>query len=435
MKSSMRTTVWHFAACQMLVWFSAQAWNVPLEEFLTVQDCSSVVLGQTTGSCTQQACNSLELGGAVLANWDIPLTTGQCGMYVPYQPFIPDYCNVPYAEFVDLPDDCCFLCRGDAGCVYWQHVRVQDSCWCGLCFLYTEGANPSCSLNDLGLIYGIQFPSRVGGICNPNLQDDPHLVGARGTKYDFNGVPDASFCLVTDRNLHVNMKLAGYLDHRYTNNVTGMIDNDEGKGIRTWVRELGFIWRMNGTDHTLRLAARTGKMQERGNGFMEAIEIDHRIMPKMQVDDLVRADGGLKIKFAALERKGMFDVDFFKVKVRGIFEAEIRLRVAHPALQLEDDAFAHINIHFTHLEDSEDIHGVLGQTYRRDHAKRAVYYKQLLIELRKPLVVDGESGKGFLDGTALDYLASGVLAPDCKYTAYNGGKLPGYEAKDDTWDL
>ncbi|CAI5961552.1 unnamed protein product [Closterium sp. NIES-64] len=55
-------------------------------------------------------------------------------------------------------------------------------------------------------------PTYIGGICNPlaNTNGDPHFRGADGTRFDFNGLLDRSFCLLSDRRIHINMGIKGY---------------------------------------------------------------------------------------------------------------------------------------------------------------------------------------------------------------------------------
>ena len=76
-------------------------------------------------------------------------------------------------------------------------------------------------------------PSRLGGACNPgaNVVDDPHFTGALGTRFDFNGHPGGSFCLHTDRQLHINAVLGGYEGDPLA---TGF-DNST-KTTRTWIQ-------------------------------------------------------------------------------------------------------------------------------------------------------------------------------------------------------
>ncbi|CAI5522030.1 unnamed protein product [Closterium sp. Naga37s-1] len=56
------------------------------------------------------------------------------------------------------------------------------------------------------------LPTFFDGECNPlaNTNDDPHFRGADGTQYDFNGLLDRSFCLLSDRRIHINMGIKGY---------------------------------------------------------------------------------------------------------------------------------------------------------------------------------------------------------------------------------
>ncbi|CAI5534026.1 unnamed protein product [Closterium sp. Naga37s-1] len=56
------------------------------------------------------------------------------------------------------------------------------------------------------------LPTFFGGECNPlaNTNDDPHFRGADGTQYDFNGLLGHSFCLLSDRRIHINMGIKGY---------------------------------------------------------------------------------------------------------------------------------------------------------------------------------------------------------------------------------
>ncbi|CAI5532665.1 unnamed protein product [Closterium sp. Naga37s-1] len=275
-------------------------------------------------------------------------------------------------------------------------------------------ANPASCCNTLILPVNLQV--RIGGECNPSVKilNDPHLVGAHGTHFDFNGRPDKAFCLLTDRDLHVNMLLRGYYDERI-DNAALVVD---GKAVHTWIKELGIVWTAQGADHKVRLAARGGKQQERGDGFMKSIEIDGEEIPRMKVGDTVTSDGGLTVHFRGLEKEGPFDVDYYMLTIDGLISLDLRLRVAHPKLQTPTDAEAHINVGIAELEHTEEIHGVLGQTYRADHTQRAADFQRLIASLHRPISADGVEGKGFLDGTPRSYEASDVLAVDCAYTAY-----------------
>ncbi|CAI7876216.1 unnamed protein product [Closterium sp. NIES-54] len=167
---------------------------------------------------------------------------------------------------------------------------------------------------------------RVGRRCAYG-ENDPHFLGAHGTRFDFNGLPRRSFCLYTDRRVHVNMAMRGYLDHRP-------------------------------------LAPSAGN-----RGTMAAA------------------------RFVAVS-------------------------------QTPEDAQVHINLMFVDSNPSSEVHGVMGQTYRSGREQRTMEYSKLAALLHHPVSVDGEEGKGFLDGEVGDYETSAVTATDCRFTAFNGGQLP-----------
>ncbi|CAI7873548.1 unnamed protein product, partial [Closterium sp. NIES-54] len=182
---------------------------------------------------------------------------------------------------------------------------------------------------------------------------------------------------------------------------------------------LGIVWFANGADHRLRLVARNGKEQERGAGYMKAIEVDGTVIQRLALGEEFNGDGGLTVALRAYEKQGPYDVDYYTVSIVGIISFDIRLRVAHPKLQTPSDAEVHINVAITSFDYTESVHGVLGQTYREDHVDRAIDFQQLVSSLHRPVSADGVLGAGFLDGTPRAYEAASVLGVDCAMAAYH----------------
>ncbi|CAI5499446.1 unnamed protein product [Closterium sp. Naga37s-1] len=121
--------------------------------------------------------------------------------------------------------------------------------------------------------------SFVGGLCNGTalVENEPHLTGAHGTHYDFTGRLDRSFCLFSDRRFHVNMHLNGYQGAPPAVSATASAkDKEASTELHTWIKEVGVVWMTpDGVNHTLRMVARKGKQQERGDGgFLSLLEID-----------------------------------------------------------------------------------------------------------------------------------------------------------------
>ncbi|GJP48928.1 hypothetical protein CLOM_g8202 [Closterium sp. NIES-68] len=368
------------------------------------------------GACTPANCSK----GGIPAKWKTSnLLKNKLGVEVYVK-------GNPLTLKKASPQTCCNTCASYKSCTYWQYIpdiTIDGKKSDGACYLVHDDIDYTCG--ELTAQYAtetkpIALQVRTGGECNPaaNIVNDPHLVGAFGTHFDFNGRPDKAFCLLTDRDLHVNMLLRGYYSDD-TENAALVVD---GKAVHTWIKELGIVWFAKGADHKVRLAARSGKQQERGDGFMKTIEIDGEEIPKMNVGDEVTSEGGLTLRFAALEKEGPYDVDYYTLTIDGLVSLDLRLRVANPKLQTPNEAEAHINVGIVELEHTDDVHGVLGQTYRPDHAARAADFQRLIANLHRPISSDSEEGVGFLDGTPRSYESSSVLSVDCAHTEYHRAK-------------
>eukprot|EP00897_Mesotaenium_endlicherianum_P000638 jgi/Mesen1/10575/ME000085S09906 len=322
------------------------------------------------------------------------------------------------SQDVDTVSECCNLCRKVPGCVYWQLTSTDLVDQSGKCHLMGSEGTPK-------LAQATVKATRIGGKCNAQVKDDPHFVGARGTRFDFNGAPDTAFALVSDKDLEINMMLRGYYDNR----TTGATVTESGKAVRTWIKEVGIVWTSEGAEHKLHLVARDGKQQERGNGFLASATVDTFAVPMLREGKTFKALGGLEMTFVGVEKQNQFDVDHYTVKVEGLLDLDVQMRVARAEMQAEDDAEAHFNLGFNKIEASGAVHGVLGQTYRKDHEQRAFDYQEIVTVLGAPVQADGETGKGFLDGSAADYIVSDVLASDSHFNSYVG--VPTEEEEDD----
>ncbi|CAI5494031.1 unnamed protein product [Closterium sp. Naga37s-1] len=143
-------------------------------------------------------------------------------------------------DSVFLAAACCNTCAATLLCSYWQYVpdiTIDGKGGKGACFLLHDKIDYTCG--EMTAQFStetkpVHLQVRVGGECNPSAKvlNDPHLVGAHGTHFDFNGRPDKAFCLLTDRNLHINMLLRGYYSDN-TENAALVVD---GKAVHTWIK-------------------------------------------------------------------------------------------------------------------------------------------------------------------------------------------------------
>ncbi|CAI5458214.1 unnamed protein product [Closterium sp. Yama58-4] len=273
----------------------------------------------------------------------------------------------------------------------------------------------------VALLLGFAFPAVLA--VDGNGAATSSQLNYDYSRFEFNGAPEKTFCLLTDRNVHVNMQMRGYYETR----TVGAPVLRNGKAVRTWIRALGFVWRAatGEAQHKLRLVARAGKQQERGDGFLALAEMDGEALPRMTQPGEARSlPGGLTFTFVGIETGGAFVKDVYRVTIAGLLEMDIKLRVAHPLLQTPDDAETHINIAFDAVETTNQVHGIMGQTYRKGRAKRAMDYKTIAHALGRPVAADAAEGAGFLDGVTADYESTSVLAADCRFSAFHGKALP-----------
>ncbi|GJP73961.1 hypothetical protein CLOP_g4624 [Closterium sp. NIES-67] len=388
--------------------------------------------------------------------------------------------------------ECCSKCRSTNAtsdgkpfnCRHWVHIpsisshrgSSSSSRQCGKCILLpaidaltpVKATRERCGSTNHTKV-------RVGKRC-PYGENDPHFLGAHGTRFDFNGLPNRSFCLYTDRHVHLNMAMRGYLDSRplpaaaataaaagsvaaaagsampaagsatptaatsasaaSSANVLAAARFVNGSAVRTWIRQLAIMWHdgegsssstsASTSSHSLVLTARDGKEQTRGSkGFLASATLDNVLLPRLTLGQShILSNGRLNLSFVGQEKTGPYDVDVYSLRLDNLLELDLKLRAAHPLLQTPEDAQVHINVMFVDSNPSGQVHGVMGQTFRSGRERRTMEYSRLSALLHHPVSVDGEEGKGFLDGEAADYETTGVTAADCKFTAFNGGQLP-----------
>lgn len=252
------------------------------------------------------------------------------------------------------------------------------------------------------------------------ILDDPHFTSPDGVPYDFHGELDKVFCITTDERFHVNALLKGYKDKR----PFGFSAPDaEGFKKRTWMKEMTFFWKdTKGLPHNFYLAVRVSKEADRGKGYLAKVELDGVPMKTFYDGKMVEKDG-FHFKYIGIEKQENppEDQEHFLVSVDNEFQGVIVIRPANPQLRASNDAEVHLNLNFEFLNNTDHVHGVMGQTYRSSQQQlaKSTRFLKVSIEQGKPIQADQESGKGFLDGEIQDYISSDVRKPDCKFSQFH----------------
>ncbi|KAJ1283939.1 hypothetical protein BS78_03G165900 [Paspalum vaginatum] len=210
---------------------------------------------------------------------------------------------------------------------------------------------------------------------------DPRFTGGDGNNFYFHGKRDRDFCIVSDAGLHIN---AHFIGKR----------NPTMSGDFTWIQALGIRF----ADHRLYMGARkTAKWDDDVDRLELAFDgAPVRVPAGMgSVWESAAAPGLTVTRTAAgngvrVQLRGVFDI---MANVVPISDEDSRV---HNYGVTEDDSLAHFDLGFKFYGLTDDVHGVLGQTYRSD------YVNQLNVSSKMPVM-----------GGAPKYVTSDIFTTDC----------------------
>uniref|UniRef100_A0A0E0N837 Uncharacterized protein n=1 Tax=Oryza rufipogon TaxID=4529 RepID=A0A0E0N837_ORYRU len=218
---------------------------------------------------------------------------------------------------------------------------------------------------------------------------DPRFTGGDGNNFYFHGKKDHDFCIVSDADLHINAHFIGKRNPTMSRDFT-------------WIQALGIRF----ADHRLYMGAlKTAKW----NSDDDRLELAFDGAP---VD--VPAELGARWESAAVpgltvtrtaatnavrvQLAGVLDI---MANVVPITEQDSRIHNygdsrIHNYGVTEEDSLAHLDLGFKFYDLSDDVHGVLGQTYRSD------YVNNLSVSASMPVM-----------GGAPSYVVSDIFSTDC----------------------
>uniref|UniRef100_A0ACD5UVG3 Uncharacterized protein n=1 Tax=Avena sativa TaxID=4498 RepID=A0ACD5UVG3_AVESA len=198
-------------------------------------------------------------------------------------------------------------------------------------------------------------------VCNtPGACGDPRFIGGDGNAFYFHGKKDADFCVVSDRDLHINAHFIGKSGH------SGMSRDF------TWIQAIAVLF----DGHSLYVGARkTGTWDD----AVEHLEITLDGEPVHLPDGLqLAADAkwtSSRVPELSVTRtkaaNGVLVVldGKFSVRANAVPITEEDSRV-HRYGVTSDDCLAHLELAFKFDALTDDVHGVFGQTYRSDYVNK-----------------------------------------------------------------
>ncbi|CAH1430821.1 unnamed protein product [Lactuca virosa] len=236
--------------------------------------------------------------------------------------------------------------------------RLLKPLFHGLCFLQA-----SCNM--------------PGAVCQ-----DPRFVGGDGVTFYFHGRKDQDFCLVSDTNLHINGHFIGKRNPKLTRDFT-------------WVQSIGILF----DDHELLVGAKRTSTWDDNEEHLFMF-FDNTPL-SIEGKNWIYRNSSLQISRTTPTNGIAIEVEnSFRITATVVPISAEESRV-HGYNITDDDCFAHLDLGFRFFNLSDEVDGVLGQTYRRNYESK--------IKVSANMPVMGDKPK---------YLTSDIFATDCPVSRF-----------------
>eukprot|EP00899_Mesostigma_viride_P028536 jgi/Mesvir1/8868/Mv02762-RA.1 len=262
---------------------------------------------------------------------------------------------------------CCLPPSPDPVCVVNPDAPIDSSDECqalGLALLPTAGQDAI-------------WLGRVGqcGECaavwdRAGATSDPHFVTAMGEHFDWMGQGNRSFCIISDKAVHVNAH---------------MFEVTDGRRKGTWIDQIAVLH--GGEVVVVSTGAPSGLPGVHGSVIVNG-------RPEMSVGS---SSSAVVAKGLTVRRKKTRTW----VTVDGIMDLEVEVVRASTWEAGKGPGRDFLNFRVHGLNATESVHGVLGQTFRATAQGAAK-----------------SAHKGLVQGADPDYMTSGLLAADCSFAQF-----------------
>ncbi|RID63240.1 hypothetical protein BRARA_E02260 [Brassica rapa] len=227
---------------------------------------------------------------------------------------------------------------------------------------------------------------KPGSVCQ-----DPRFIGGDGLTFYFHGKKDSNFCLISDSNLHINAHFIG-------KRRSGMARDF------TWVQSIAILF---GTHRFYVGALKTSTWDDSVDRI--SASFDGHVISLPQLDGATWTSSPGVYPQVSVKRVNA-DTNNLEVEVEGMLKITARVvpitvedsRI-HGYNVTEDDCLAHLDLGFKFQDLSDNVDGVLGQTYRSNYVSR------VKIGVHMPVM-----------GGDREFQTSGLFEPDCSAARFTG---------------
>ncbi|CAI9294563.1 unnamed protein product [Lactuca saligna] len=193
-------------------------------------------------------------------------------------------------------------------------------------------------------------------VCNCDMPgavcQDPRFIGGDGITFYFHGKKDQDFCLVADNNLHIN------------GHFIGKRNKNMGRDF-TWVQSIGVLF----DNHKVQISAqKTSSWDDTVDRISVIFDGENIFLPTSE---------GAKWQSFTTSITRIHDTNHIVVEVENLFRITAKVvpitneesRI-HNYDITNDDCFAHLDLKFKFFSLSNEVDGVLGQTYRNNYVSK-----------------------------------------------------------------
>ncbi|CAN7047573.1 unnamed protein product [Brassica oleracea var. botrytis] len=229
---------------------------------------------------------------------------------------------------------------------------------------------------------------KPGSVCQ-----DPRFIGGDGLTFYFHGKKDSNFCLISDSNLHINAHFIG-------KRRSGMARDF------TWVQSIAILF---GTHRFYVGALKTSTWDDSLDRI--SASFDGHVISLPQLDGATWTFS-LGVYPQVSVKRVNADTNNLEVEVEGMLKITARVvpitvedsRI-HGYNVTEDDCLAHLDLGFKFHDLSDNVDGVLGQTYRSNYVSR------VKIGVHMPVM-----------GGDREFQTTGLFEPDCSAARFTGNR-------------